>query len=63
MAFMPEYYEIVKKIFNYFDYLEYKSDNRVDRFKPIIEVMDYVLGLESNEIRFKSNKSYKYNKI
>lgn len=59
---MPEYYEVVKEIFNHFDYSGYKSDNRVDRFKSIIEVMAYVLELENNEIRFKSNKSYKYSK-
>lgn len=50
VALMLEHYEIVKEIFNHFDYSGYKSDNRVDRFKSIIEGMDYVLGLENNDI-------------
>lgn len=50
VTLMLEHYEIVKEIFNHFDYSGYKSDNRVDRFKSIIEGMDYVLGLENNDI-------------
>lgn len=49
VAAMLEYYEVVREFFHGFDYSKYKSESALDRARIIIEGMDFILGLDSEE--------------
>ena len=49
VAMMLEYYEIVKEFFHGFDYSKYNSQSPLEKARTIIEGMDFILGLDSEE--------------
>ena len=49
VAMMLEYYEIVKEFFHGFNYSKYNSQSPLEKARTIIEGMDFILGLDSEE--------------
>lgn len=49
VSMMFEYYEIVKEFFHGFNYSDYKSESALKRARIIVEGMDFILGLDSEE--------------
>ena len=49
VAMMLEYYEIVKEFFHGFDYSKYNSQSALEKARIIIEGMDFILGLDSEQ--------------